>query len=167
MYSVGVPIKFPRKRRNFVECTINKKSHDFLVRFVNNRHSWFWKLHSTKGSCNFENFQNHSYLLITNCTRGRAISHTKIGFSSCVIPKATSFVIYDPRGFPLIILHCSEGNSNTVKKKASVHNVWIVGNSIALVFCLEIQSILTPGDSNYSMSQFHWLVWIARRKANQ
>ena len=34
------------------------------------------KLHSPKGSCNFENFQNHSYLLITNCTRGRAISFT-------------------------------------------------------------------------------------------
>ena len=34
------------------------------------------KLHSPKGSCNFENFQNHSYLLITNCTRGRAISYT-------------------------------------------------------------------------------------------
>ena len=29
-----------------------------------------------KGSCNFENFQNHSHLLITNCTRGRAISYT-------------------------------------------------------------------------------------------
>ena len=26
--------------------------------------------------CNFENCQNHSYLLITNCTRGRAISYT-------------------------------------------------------------------------------------------
>ena len=34
------------------------------------------KLHSPKSSCNFENFQNHSYLLITNCTRGRAISYT-------------------------------------------------------------------------------------------
>ena len=34
------------------------------------------KLHSPKGSCNFENCQNHSYLLITNCTRGRAISYT-------------------------------------------------------------------------------------------
>ena len=34
------------------------------------------KLHSPKGSCNFENFQNHSYLLITNCDRGRAISDT-------------------------------------------------------------------------------------------
>ena len=33
------------------------------------------KLHSPKGSCNFENCQNHSYLLITNCTRGRAISY--------------------------------------------------------------------------------------------
>ena len=85
LYSVGVPIKFPWKRRNFVECTINKKSHD-LVQFMNNRYSWFWKfsnctslfkLHSPKGSCNFENFQNHSYLLITDCTRGRAISHTK------------------------------------------------------------------------------------------
>ena len=40
LYSVGVPIKFPWKRRNFVECTINKKSHDLLVQFVN---SWFWK----------------------------------------------------------------------------------------------------------------------------
>ena len=28
LYSVGVPIKFPWKRRNFVECTINKKSHN-------------------------------------------------------------------------------------------------------------------------------------------
>ena len=44
LYSVGVPIKFPWKRRNFVECTINKKSHDLLVQFVNNRYSWFWKL---------------------------------------------------------------------------------------------------------------------------
>ena len=34
------------------------------------------KLHSPKGSCNFENFQNHSYLLITNCTRGCTISYT-------------------------------------------------------------------------------------------
>ena len=25
--------------RNFVECTINKKSHDLLVQFVNNRYS--------------------------------------------------------------------------------------------------------------------------------
>ena len=38
LYSVGVPIKFPWKRRNFVECTINKKSHDLLVQFVNNRY---------------------------------------------------------------------------------------------------------------------------------
>ena len=51
-----------------VECTINKKSHDPLVQFVNN------SLIKPKGSCNFENCQNHSYLLITNCTRGRAIS---------------------------------------------------------------------------------------------
>ena len=34
------------------------------------------KLHSPKGSCNFESCQNHSYLLITNCTRGHAISYT-------------------------------------------------------------------------------------------
>ena len=34
------------------------------------------KLHSPRGSCNFENFQNYSYLLITNCTRGRTISYT-------------------------------------------------------------------------------------------
>ena len=34
------------------------------------------KLYSPKGPCNFENFQNHSYLLITNCTWGRAISYT-------------------------------------------------------------------------------------------
>ena len=34
------------------------------------------KLHSLKGSCNFENFQNHSYLLITNCTLGSAICYT-------------------------------------------------------------------------------------------
>ena len=39
LYSVGVPIKFPWKRRNFVECTINKKSRDLLVQFVNNRYS--------------------------------------------------------------------------------------------------------------------------------
>ena len=43
LYSVRVPIKFLWKRRNFVEGTINKKSHDLLVQFVNNRHSWFWK----------------------------------------------------------------------------------------------------------------------------
>ena len=44
------------------------------------------KLHSPKGSCNFENFQNHSYLLITNCTRSRAISYTNtsIGFVTSV-----------------------------------------------------------------------------------
>ena len=35
------------------------------------------KLHEPKlGSCKFENFQNHSYLLITNCTHGHAISYT-------------------------------------------------------------------------------------------
>ena len=34
------------------------------------------KLHSPKGSCNFENFQNHLYLLITTCTRGHAICYT-------------------------------------------------------------------------------------------
>ena len=58
--------KIPWKRRNFVECTINKKSHDLLVQFVNNRYRFvvlkILKLHSPKGSCNFENFQNHSYL---------------------------------------------------------------------------------------------------------
>ena len=43
LYSEGVPIKFPWKWRHFVECTINKKSHDFLVQFVNNRYSRFWK----------------------------------------------------------------------------------------------------------------------------
>ena len=43
LYSVGVPIKFLWKRRNFVECTINKKPHDLLVQFVNNRYSWSWK----------------------------------------------------------------------------------------------------------------------------
>ena len=36
------------------------------------------KLLSPKGSCNFENFQNHLYLLITNCNRGRAISYTNL-----------------------------------------------------------------------------------------
>ena len=36
------------------------------------------KLHSPKGSCNFENCQNHLYLLITNCTRGHAISYTNL-----------------------------------------------------------------------------------------
>ena len=46
LYSVGVPIKFPWKRRNFVECTINKKSHDLLVQFVNN-----------SGTSDFENSQ--------------------------------------------------------------------------------------------------------------
>ena len=35
----GVPIKFQWKRRNFVECTISKKSHDLHVQFVNNRYS--------------------------------------------------------------------------------------------------------------------------------
>ena len=39
LYSVGVAIKFPWKRRNFVECTMNKKSHDLLVQFVNNMYS--------------------------------------------------------------------------------------------------------------------------------
>ena len=43
LYSVGVPIKFPWKRRNFVECTINNKSHALLVQFVNNRYSCIWK----------------------------------------------------------------------------------------------------------------------------
>ena len=64
LYSVGVPIKFPWKRRNFVECTINKNHTIFSY------NSWII------GTSDFENFQNHSYLLITNCTRGRAISYT-------------------------------------------------------------------------------------------
>ena len=34
------------------------------------------KFHLPKGSYNFENFQTHLYLLITNCTWGRAISYT-------------------------------------------------------------------------------------------
>ena len=34
------------------------------------------QLHSPKGSYNFENSQNHSYPIITKCTRGRAISYT-------------------------------------------------------------------------------------------
>ena len=34
------------------------------------------KLHSPKGLCNFENFQNH--VLIMNCTPGRAFSYTNI-----------------------------------------------------------------------------------------
>ena len=42
LYSVGVPTKFPWKH-NFVEFPVNKKSHDLLVQFVNNRYSWFWK----------------------------------------------------------------------------------------------------------------------------
>ena len=29
--------------RNFVECTINKKSYNLLAQFVINRYSWFWK----------------------------------------------------------------------------------------------------------------------------
>ena len=60
LYSVGVPIKFSWKRRNFVECTINTKSRDLLVQLVNNRYSWFWKFSNCtrlKGSCNSENFQ--------------------------------------------------------------------------------------------------------------
>ena len=32
-------VKFPWRRRNFVECTINKKSHDLLPQFVNDRYS--------------------------------------------------------------------------------------------------------------------------------
>ena len=48
------------------------------------------KLHSPKGSCNFENFQNHSYLLIRNCTRGRAISYT-----NCT-PLSSITIIYRP-----------------------------------------------------------------------
>ena len=74
--SVGVPIKFPWEWRNFVQCTINKKSHDLLIQFVNNRYSWFWKFSNCTRLKGFENFQNHSYLLITNCTRGSAISYT-------------------------------------------------------------------------------------------
>ena len=38
------------------------------------------KLHPPEGLCNFENFQNHLYLLITNCTWGRAISYTNFDF---------------------------------------------------------------------------------------
>ena len=82
LFSVGVPIKFPWKRRNFVEFTINQKSHDLLVQFVNSRYGVILKLlklHSPKGLCNFENFQNHSYLLITNFTWGRAIPYTNLG----------------------------------------------------------------------------------------
>ena len=51
----------PLTVRNFVECTINKKSHDLLAQFVINRYSWFWKFSNCTRSCNFENFQNHSY----------------------------------------------------------------------------------------------------------
>ena len=52
---------------------------NLLVHFVNYGHSWCFEssqIALAYGSCNFENFQNHSYLLITNCTRGRAISYT-------------------------------------------------------------------------------------------
>ena len=54
LYSVGVPIRFPWKRRNFVERTINKKSHDLLVQFVNNRYSWFWELSKSLVPINHE-----------------------------------------------------------------------------------------------------------------
>ena len=52
------------------------------------------KLHSPKCSCNFEKFQNHSYLFITNCTRGRAISYTYlIGLLKlCTVNKLSQFV---------------------------------------------------------------------------
>ena len=56
------------------------------------------KLHSPKGSCNFENFQNNSYLLIMNCTQGRAISYTKSMLQQCshvtkkVLPKALHYL---------------------------------------------------------------------------
>ena len=63
LYSVGVPIKFPWKRRILAECTINKKSQDLLVQFVNNRYSWFWK---------FSNFELSKSLVPINpelCSR--------------------------------------------------------------------------------------------------
>ena len=37
------------------------------VQFVINRYEWFWKF--SKLRVQFENFQNHEYLLFTNCTR--------------------------------------------------------------------------------------------------
>ena len=42
-------IKFPWQWRNFVECSVNKKSHDLLVQFMNNRYSWFWKFSNCTG----------------------------------------------------------------------------------------------------------------------
>ena len=63
LYSIGVPIKFPWKQHNFVECTINKKSHDLLVQFVNNRYSWFWKF------SNCTRLQAHAILRTFKITR--------------------------------------------------------------------------------------------------
>ena len=83
LYSVGVPIKLPWKRR------VRKKKADsrfaiLMALFLPNNKYFYQilvilrvlKLHWPKRSWNFENCQNHSYLLITNCTRGRAISFT-------------------------------------------------------------------------------------------
>ena len=58
------------------------------------------KLHS----CNFENFQNYSYLLITNRTRGRAISYTnfpfrpRLRYSKMRFYQAGSTVLLPPTG---------------------------------------------------------------------
>ena len=79
LYSVGVPIKFPWKRRNFVECTINKKSHGLLVRFVNDRYSWFSKF--------------------SNCTRLKACAILRtikitLTYKSCIVPEVMRFPIH-------------------------------------------------------------------------
>ena len=47
LYSVGVPIKFPWKRRNFAERTINKKTHDLKSGNNEPSKSTSWKVLET------------------------------------------------------------------------------------------------------------------------
>ena len=69
LYSVGVPIKFPWKRHNFVECTIkNHTSFSYNSWIIGTRDFENSQIALPKGSCNFENFQNHLYILIMSCT---------------------------------------------------------------------------------------------------
>ena len=67
------------------------------------------KLDLPKGSCNFENFQNYSYPLITNCTRGHAISFTNIGILMLMI--AT-----------IIVQKVCQNGSNSVPGVLNIHS---------------------------------------------
>ena len=109
MYSVGVPIKFPWKRsvrtimsgkfqRQIKSClqisscsTMHdekaKKTGEIIISVVQNLTCELPQFLQFLRDCTrlkdraiLRTFQNHSYLLITNCTRGRAISYTNTFF---------------------------------------------------------------------------------------